>query len=718
MKKKKETTFEKLNTNKLLISIVGIVAVIALVFIGYGILKPQKNLDTTEKNASVSEFPKSIGKAYQVDFNQLNYLYRFFYHKAVNKYSIFCTEFVKESPAANGADCKLSSTQWDEPTQAAIGTIIKNVTGSKNGIMSNMKNYYYGETSINQYFYNKTGKSVNDMRLGKNAAVKSESQTVYDLVQKANTAYNNVKKFSLAVTPATSTLKKSGNYYVTGKYTVSTTGSYTITLSGISGAAVYNKSGNTFQVRVPAANIKSGNSYSLSVKVTSTISYPVAARYDCGDTSYYQPVTPSLVYTRKKSAAKTVKASISTTKVVIDKVNSDGKYVKGATLNLKSKDGKYNKNFTTEGKQIVLEGLAYGVYTLTETKEPDGYKKQDVSKTCTLDAKHLSCSLKIVNYSTGITVSKIASDTNSEIPGAELRIVDSSEKVAYGPWTTTKDKKIITGLKAGTYYLEEVKAPVGYKKSNVRIKFTIASDGTLTTDAGKVEELVFTNEPLKATFSKTDIANSKELPGAQLEILDEGGKTLYKWISSNTPRVISNMPAGKYYLVETQEPKGYVKKKEKLGFEIDVNGNITVGGKQVDKVMMTNEKTKVKISKQDVTNGKEIPGAQLEVKDANGKVVDKWKSTNKPHLIEGLSVGKYYLTEKIAPKGYVVSEEKIEFTIKNDGTVDTVVMLNTPIVDVPNTASTASIIASIIGIIAVIFGGWMIYNNVKTKKAQ
>ena len=87
-------------------------------------------------------------------------------------------------------------------------------------------------------------------------------------------------------------------------------------------------------------------------------------------------------------------------------------------------------------------------------------------------------------------------------------------------------------------------------------------------------------------------------------------------------------------------------------------------------------------------------------------------------MIEGLAVGKYYLTEKIAPKGYVVSEEKIEFEIKNDGTVDTVVMLNTPIVDVPNTASAASIVVTIIGVISVAFGGWMIFKNVKVKKAN
>ena len=725
MKSKNITTFEKINTNKTFIAIVGAIAVIALVFIGYGMFKPKQGVDTEVKNASVSEFPKNLGEAYQVDFNKLDYLYRFFYHKAVSKYSIFCTEFAKDSPAANGVSCKLSSKQWDEPTQAAIGTIIKNATNGKNGIMSNEKDYYYTETAINQYFYDKTGKSVNDMRLGKGEAVKNESPAVYNLVRKANEAYNKVNNFKLTVTPAASTLTKQGNYYITGKYTVNTTGKYNISPTGINGAEIYNQSGNTFQVRVPAANIESGRSYSLNIKVTSSISYPVAAMYSCGDSSY-QTVTPALVYERKKNDTKTVRASITTTKIVINKVDANGKDVKGAVLNLKSEDGKYNKNFTTEGKQIILTDLAYGKYTLSETKAPDGYKNQKISKTCNLSASNLTCTLRIANYPTGVTISKRAIDVSGEVTGAELRVVDEKGKVVYGPWTTTREKKVISGLKAGTYYVEETKAPKGYKKSNLKVKFILDANGNISTDAGKVEEVVFNNEPIKATFSKTDIANSNELPGAQLEILDGNCKNIVKdsngkdlrWISTDKPHIVSKLAAGTYCLVETQEPTGYVKKSEKLKFEIDQYGGITVGGKKTSKVVMTNEKTKVRISKQDVTNGKEISGAELEVKDANGKVVDKWKSTKTPHMIEGLSVGKYYLTEKIAPKGYVVSEEKIEFTIKNDGTVDTVVMLNTPIVDVPNTASTASIIASIIGVIAVIFGGWMIYNNVKTKKAQ
>ena len=86
--------------------------------------------------------------------------------------------------------------------------------------------------------------------------------------------------------------------------------------------------------------------------------------------------------------------------------------------------------------------------------------------------------------------------------------------------------------------------------------------------------------------------------------------------------------------------------------------------------------TKVKISKQDITTKKELPGATLVVKDKNGKQIDKWVSTNEPHYIEGLAPGEYTLTETIAPDGYKLSSETIKFTVKDDGSVTTVVMYN------------------------------------------
>ena len=77
---------------------------------------------------------------------------------------------------------------------------------------------------------------------------------------------------------------------------------------------------------------------------------------------------------------------------------------------------------------------------------------------------------------------------------------------------------------------------------------------------------------------------------------------------------------------------------------------------------------KVRISKTDVTGDKEIPGASLVLTDESGKEVSSWISTDKPHY-ETLKPGVYTLTEKIAPKGYVLSTDSITFKLDNNGTI-------------------------------------------------
>lgn len=116
------------------------------------------------------------------------------------------------------------------------------------------------------------------------------------------------------------------------------------------------------------------------------------------------------------------------------------------------------------------------------------------------------------------------------------------------------------------------------------------------------------------------------------------------------------------------------------------NQNITIN--QVDKTSsnssknisgtITKEKkiTKLRISKQDLTNKKELPGATLVLKNSKGVEIERWVSTDTAHYVENLDEGKYTLTEIIAPNGYKLSEEKIEFELKADNKVTEVVMYN------------------------------------------
>ena len=122
------------------------------------------------------------------------------------------------------------------------------------------------------------------------------------------------------------------------------------------------------------------------------------------------------------------------------------------------------------------------------------------------------------------------------------------------------------------------------------------------------------------------------------------------------------------------------------------------------------------ITKKDITNDKELPGATLVVKDAKGNVIDKWVSGNESHIIKGLAAGTYTLEEISAPKGYVLNKEVITFEVKDNGEVTEVVMYNTPEsteIIVPPTGLDSSSIAYILGGLIIAIGSVLIYRNAK-----
>lgn len=212
------------------------------------------------------------------------------------------------------------------------------------------------------------------------------------------------------------------------------------------------------------------------------------------------------------------------------------------------------------------------------------------------------------------------------------------------------------------------------------------------------------------TISKIDIINDKALPGAEFELKNSAGKLIDKWITTEEPHEIKDLPNGKYKLTETKVPEGYEKTNEYMEFEIT-----SEDGVRLEELVIYNiPKNVVSISKQDITTKKELPGATLVLKDSSGKVIDKWKSEDKPRVIKGLKAGKYTLEETIAPEGYKLNKERITFEVKSDGKVEPVVMYNTPKEEKnPQTGSALLFVVYIIGAISLGYACYYYVMNVK-----
>ena len=256
-----------------------------------------------------------------------------------------------------------------------------------------------------------------------------------------------------------------------------------------------------------------------------------------------------------------------------------------------------------------------------------------------------------------------------------------------------------TDVPFGKYIVREIESPRGYILSGKEYAVSIAQDE-------EVIEITAENKPVTVEISKRNVYGN-ELEGAEMVLENADGEIVDKWTSDGTNHIVSRLGAGEYVLKEIAAPDGYVIATD-IKFTVDVYGNVTV--ENVDStavsdngyplITMVDDMTKVRISKQDVTTGKELPGATLQIIDENGNVVEEWVSTNEPHMIEGkLIAGKEYtLKEIIAPEGYEITNE-IKFTVNADGTVTEVVMydehtpdLETPptvIIDIPHTGVSA-----------------------------
>ena len=344
-------------------------------------------------------------------------------------------------------------------------------------------------------------------------------------------------------------------------------------------------------------------------------------------------------------------------------------------------------SITTDGNGIAqMDNLPLGRYYIVEKETAHGYVLDNEPRY--VDLTYRDQDTPLVTYSADwqnarqrvqVEVLKKEKDSDKVLSGAIFGlyaaddIVSSKGKVLLAKdtlielKTTDEDGKIqfVADLPVDSrYYIKELAAPDGYVTDQEPQEFTFEYQGSGTS----VAEYAFTFEDEQTTveLSKADLTDKKELPGASLKVTDEDGNTVDEWVSKEEAHIIKGLIVGKKYkMTETKPADGYVTA-ESIEFTVE-------NTKEVQKHQMLDDVTKVEISKKDITDSSEVPGAKLIILDKDGKKVESWTSTDKPHMVEKLPVGKYTLREEQAPDGYLIAED-VKFTVKDTGKVQKVKM--------------------------------------------
>ena len=335
----------------------------------------------------------------------------------------------------------------------------------------------------------------------------------------------------------------------------------------------------------------------------------------------------------------------------------------------------------TKGEVTVT--LPLGKYTITEVQAPYGFVLTQQSYTVEFGWDNQKNDIVLAK-----TIVSHEQDGDKDCSYSIVNVRDASDAHKNGQTIVFENARVLpTPEKPGD------------KVSKIGVGIYKQDREALTYLSGAVYELYTVDDIYSADGTKLLDA------GAKLGTSSATNANGFAWFDADVPIRSESYPdsgnSGRYRIVEVKAPAGYLLDSTPVDVEFTYEGQ-QIAWQIVDGTN-TNLRTSVDISKQNITNGKELPGAKLEIRDTDGNLVEGWTSTKTPHTVRGLELEKAYtLTETRAPDGYAEAES-IVFKLVQDGSEQsnivyvksdgdwvklddaTVIMQDAPVLDIDKT---------------------------------
>ena len=350
---------------------------------------------------------------------------------------------------------------------------------------------------------------------------------------------------------------------------------------------------------------------------------------------------------------------------------------------------------TDENGYAETEPLYLGKYEVREIKAPEGYVQNNEPKDVELTyAGQEIAVLDTVNasfvndyQSVEISLSKVMENdelfgigNNNEylsvrfglfaaedIQAADGTVIPADGLISEISLDENMTAVIAEKIPFGKYYVQEIATDEHYVLNGEKYLVTFEYMGqevtTVSIDCGqfvnelkrgKVEGIKVneSDEPLEnALFGlfAVDTAEFTSESAYMTAVSDKNG--YFKF---------DEIPYGEYVVHEIEAPTGYILSDESYPVTVCEDGETIT-------VRTINKPITVELSKIDVY-GEELIGAEMQLENANGEIVDEWTSDGTNHVVTELPAGDYTLKEIAAPDGYVIATD-IKFTVDVYGNV-------------------------------------------------
>ena len=273
--------------------------------------------------------------------------------------------------------------------------------------------------------------------------------------------------------------------------------------------------------------------------------------------------------------------------------------------------------------------LPLGSYHIEETKPPYGYvgtsDSYDVTFVWDAQLNDVVMATSIAKYDGAASSQSFevvrSKDANADFTEQQtLKFYNDREKAKVGVYKVDRETgKYLAGAVFNLYTADDI----------------YSVDGKLLFAAG---ELVATSTETSAdgyTYFDCDVPIRGEYYGSSI-------------------RKDATTNSGNYIVKELRAPLGYYVNEEPMEVTFTYDGQAVM----VLDNTCANKPTEMWVSKRDLTNDEELPGATLAIKDMDGNTVTTWVSTDEPHRVTGLHFGETYtLTEIRAADGYALADD-------------------------------------------------------------